>query len=359
VSVALVPAAELGADEVRCWSELQRSDPDLASPFFRPEFTRAVAAVRGDAFVAVLGEGSGPRGFFPFQRDRWGIGRPIGGAMSDYHGLIGARSLSVDAQALLRACRLRVWDFDHLVASQRAFAPYHARLCGSPVLDLSGGFERYRAGRSAAGSKVIAQADRKARKLAREVGPTRLDVDAADPAALHRLLSWKSAQYRRTGVNDGRVPRWRVELLERILGTRTDEFAGVLTTLWAGDRMVAAHMGMRSQTTLHWWFPAYDPDCGRFSPGVALLVGLARNAERLGLRTIDLGRGEEPYKARLSNATVSLAEGAVVRTWPVAAGRRLTRGAKHLVRRTPAAAPGRRAARWVRGRRDELGASAR
>lgn len=350
---------ELDAEHARRWSDLQRADPDLASPFFRPEFTCAVAAVRRDVFVAVVRDGARPVAFFPFQRDLGGLGRPVGGGMSDYHGPIAERSLALDPPALLRACGLRVFDFDHLLASQRAFAPYHVRLSGSPFLDLSGGFEAYRAARSAAGSKVIAQADRKARKLAREVGPTRLEVDVADPAALQRLLRWKSDQYRRTGVGDGSLPRWSVELLERILATRTPDFAGVLTALWAGDRMVAAHVGMRSSTALHWWFPAYDPEFGRYSPGLVLLVGLARGAETLRLRTIDLGRGDEPYKARLATGSTPLAEGAVVRTWPARAGRRLSDGAKHVARRTPLAAPGRRATRWVRRRRDERGAGAR
>lgn len=358
MSISLIRPGDLSRDQAACWSRLQLADPALESPFFRPEFTSAVAAARRDVFVVLFEQAGEPAGFFPFQRTRWGLGRPVGGTLSDYHGAIVARPLELDPAGLLRACGLRVWDFHHLIASQRAFAPYHARLTGSPFLDLSDGFDAYRQARSAAGSKVIAQADRKGRKLSREVAPLRFEADDPDPAALHRLMGWKSDQYRRAGVTDTFASRWRVELIERIFATRTPDFAGVLSTLRAGERLVAAHFGMRSRTSLHWWFPAYDPQFGRFSPGVVLLAQLARSVEDWGVRTIDLGAGKEPYKDRLMSGSVPLAQGSVALPGPLAAGRRLTGGVKHMLRRTPLAEPGRRASRWVRRRRDERGAGA-
>ena len=35
------------------------------------------------------------------------------------------------------------WDFDHLIASQPFFAPYHQSVWPSPQIDLSNGFEFY------------------------------------------------------------------------------------------------------------------------------------------------------------------------------------------------------------------------
>jgi len=359
MNIAVIRGDELSAEHIRRWSELQRADPALVSSFFRPEFTDAVARTRRDVFVAILEDAARAVGFFPFQRQAPGIGRPVGGTLSDYHGAIADRALDFDPVALIRACRLRVFDFNHLVASQRPFTPYHAAIAASPYLDLSRGFGEYRRARSAAGSSVIAQTERKARKLAREVGPLRFEADEPDPATLRELIRRKSAQYRRTGVSDAFASRWKVELMERILDTRTPDFAGMLSTLRAGDHLVAAHMGMRSRDALHWWFPAYDPRFARFSPGRVLLLELARDAENRGLCMIDLGRGDEPYKTRLATGGTPLAEGAVVLSRPLAVGRRLSEGAKHVARRTPLAGPGRRATRWVRGRRDERGAAAR
>ena len=42
-------------------------NPQLDNPFFRPEFTQAVAAVRDDVEVAVLEIQQQPVGFFPYQ----------------------------------------------------------------------------------------------------------------------------------------------------------------------------------------------------------------------------------------------------------------------------------------------------
>jgi CelD/BcsL family acetyltransferase involved in cellulose biosynthesis len=352
-SVSVIPAGELSDELVGRWSQLQLADPNLASAFFRPEFTQVVAASRGRVFVAVLEHAGGIAGFFPFQRNAWGIGAPVGGSMSDYHGLIAEPSLPLDPLRLLRGCGLRMWSFNHLVASQPAFAAYQEGHSTSPFLDLSRGFAEYRAEKSSAGSKVISQADRKTRKLAREVGALSFQFDEADPAALRRLIQWKSAQYRRTGAPDIFATRWKADLVERIATMRGPEFAGVLSTLRADGQLIAAHLGIRSRTALHWWFPAYDGDFGQFSPGLVLLMQLAANAEQSGVRTLDLGRGDDPYKMRLMSGSVPLAEGAVMRPGPLAMGWRLRGSIDDMVRRGPLADPARQTVRWVRRQRDE------
>ena len=101
--------------------------------------------------------------------------------------------------------------------------------------------------------------------------------------------------------------------LERIHTTQSDGCAGRLSLLYAGDRLVAGHMGMRSRTVWHYWFPAYDRETARYSPGLILLLKMAQACEELGLRTIDLGTGITLYKKRLMNTSVPVAEGSVQR----------------------------------------------
>ena len=66
--------------------------------------------------------------------------------------------------------------------------------------------------------------------------------------------------------------------------------------LYAGDRPVAAHLGLRSDRVLAYWFPAYDPDLGRYSTGVALCLRMAEAAAADGIGHIDLGKGAARYK---------------------------------------------------------------
>src|SRR3712207_5406485 len=103
MKVTVVPAKRLTEDLIIRWSEIQQKNPDLCSPFFCPDFTQAVAAVRDDAFVAVIDDGEA---FFPFQKTSMGFGRPIGGPVSDYHGLVAPQDAKHDLKALMRACKL-------------------------------------------------------------------------------------------------------------------------------------------------------------------------------------------------------------------------------------------------------------
>src|SRR4051794_17226783 len=91
MKVSLIPGHEISDDLARVWIGLQQTNPDLSSPYFHPEFTNVIAAVRHDVEVAVLEADGKIVAFFPFQREHPSIGGPVGGIISDYHGLICAR----------------------------------------------------------------------------------------------------------------------------------------------------------------------------------------------------------------------------------------------------------------------------
>ena len=62
---------------------------------------------------------------------------------------------------------------------------------------------------------------------------------------------------------------------------------------------------------MHCWFPAYDPDLRKWSPGLQMFVELARAAAERGISRIDLGKGPERFKTRLSSGAIPVAEGTV------------------------------------------------
>ena len=350
ITVSVIPARELDAYHASRWSAFQEADPALASPFFRPEFTAAVAAVRSDSYVAILETGGKVGGYFPFQR-RWpGIGGPIGGDRSNYHGVIADPGLYWDAEALLRGCDLRVWKYHHLVTSQRQFEHFHAKQDESPFLDLSDGFSAYAEVRERSGSQVIRRLRQQARRIERAVGPLRFEHHTGDVELLHLMMRWKSRQYRATGNVDRFAISWNVGLLEQIHAAQGPQFAGMLPVLYAGNDVVAIAMCLRSRHVLHYWFPAYRADLTSFSPGMLLLLALAERAEMLGIRTLDLGKGHAPYKERLATGGVALAEGEASVPSLVSHLSTARRAIKARVRTSPLGGPARAALQIVRQR---------
>ena len=263
-----------------------------------------------DVRVAVIEDAGSVAGFLPFEVGRRRHGRPVGRPFSDYHGPVLDDAAAIDARELVRACGLATWSFDHLPAGIAAFAPHVWSHGASPYLDLVGGV-RPRGGRPACASDIRG-ALRKARKLAREVGPLRFVPHSDDPDLLAQTIAWKRQQYAETGVH-GR-PRGR-RAPASCSGTshaaQASEFAGVLSVLHAGDQVAALHLGLRSGGVLHSWFPAYNPELHRYSPGLVLLLELAGAAPALGIRELDFGKGEARYKLALATGTVPLHEGCV------------------------------------------------
>lgn len=310
--IALRRVRDLTADQWNMWRQfIAAGNGVYDSPYFRPEFTQAVDAVRSDVEVAVLEQGGQTAAFLPFQRGTLGLGKPIGGKLSDYHGPILRPDARFDPRQFLQACRLSSWDFDHLVCPTAAFDPFVSAHGRSPLLDLSGGYAAYCKARRQAGRDTVSRIGQKVRKLAREVGPLMFEPRADDAEAYELLRLWKSAQYERTGLADiFRFP-WTVQFLEKLRTFRGEEFSAPLAVLRAGDKVAAAALSLRSRGVLHVWFTAYNSELASYSPGVVLLLQLAAAADELGIRTIDLGRGDERYKWSLASTSVPVCEGLV------------------------------------------------
>ncbi len=313
MNIELKRVNELTDDHWSHWRSIQENTAAYESPYFRPEFVRAVARVRADVEVAVLTDGKTTVGFFPFQRGKLNLGKPIGGKLSDYHGPLVRPGTQLDPLVILEACRLASWDFDHLVSASSGLEPFVKLKARSPQLDLTNGFAAYVRGRKEAGSDAIHRQGQKTRKLAREVGLLKIDVDADDAEAYSLLRRWKSEQLINSGLADVFAFPWVGQLLDELRLCREDDFSVPLTVLRAGDKVAAVSLSLLSRGIFHGWFTAYNPELSAYSPGMTLFVQLAEEAQQFGIRKIDLGRGEEPYKWRLASGGVELAEGSVSR----------------------------------------------
>jgi len=257
-------------------------------------------------------------------------------------------------EEILRSCRLDAFDFDHMLASQPGFSVYAQNREASPRIDLSGGYAAYVTERKRAGSKQIRQCENLMRRVEREVGQLSFVPHSSDAALLQKVLAWKSAQYLRTGHGDIFATAWVRRVVERIHETKTHGFAGRLSLLYAGDVLIAGHLGMRTPSVWHYWFPAYDLSYSKYSPGLLLLVKIIEQAAAEGASYVDLGKGMCLYKERLMNAHIVLSQGWVelpsLLKWRRAIGRSLGSYARLAIFGSPFEAPARRLAHALRQR---------
>jgi CelD/BcsL family acetyltransferase involved in cellulose biosynthesis len=329
--ISVAHPAELGPEELSRWRAMQRASLPLASPFLSPDFTLAVSRVRPGARVAVLEAGGTIVGFLPYERRRFAIGRPIGAGVCDRQGVIHVPGLRWDPEALVRSCGLAGLEFDHLLADQAPFRPYHAGTAPTYIMDLGAGYDAYLRERLRASRRSLKTMFVKRRKLESQVGEISFDLHAPQHDVLEALMRWKSGQYRRTGWPDRFAERWVVRLVEDLLETSAAECSGTLSVLRAGGRVVASHFGLRSQSVLCCWFPTYDVRFAGYSPGLLLHLEMARAAAELGVQHLDLGKGEERYKETLRTWELPLAECSVERPSVRALARRLERAPRRYV----------------------------
>ncbi|MFI8215013.1 GNAT family N-acetyltransferase [Streptomyces sp. NPDC085932] len=305
----VVAPSELRPDEVAAWHHLQTEHPEYANPFLGPEFAQAVCAVRPTVQVAVAEEGGEPVAFLPFERGPLGIGRAVGWGISDCQAVVQRPGAVREAEPLLRACGLSVWEFDNLVSGAQPFSGHSHSFHPSPVMDVGDGFAAYQERVSERSHRFVRDMAKNTRRLTREFGEVRFVFDETDVSRLRTLMQWKSAQYRRTGRRDRFAQAWITDLLMRLHATRTGPLTGLLSVLYAGDQPIAAHFGMRSEKVLACWFPAYDLRFRRYSPGLLLHLRMAEHAAAAGLDHLNLGRGASPHKETLKTRDLTVAEG--------------------------------------------------
>ena len=325
----VLPPSQLDRDLLARWSWLCDANPLCQSPFYRPQFTLAVAAARPDARVAVLERGGNVVGFFPFHLTRGDVAKPVGGHINDYHGPILAPGISVAGPALLRAAGLSAYDYNHLPTAFSTLAEGAHTFSYSPRMDLSDGYDAYVARKDSRWTKAQREVRRRQRKTETEIGPLRFAFHDPSEAVHERHVEMKNAQYARMGLRAMLGSGWVGDVLDRLRTVDEPDFAGVMSTLHAGDRLIAAHFGIRAKGVLHWWFPSYDLALYKLGPGINLINQCAMTANEHGVTLIDFGKGDEDFKLHFADHRVDLCEGSICRARSMAAT--LRQGTQALV----------------------------
>ena len=307
----VISIIELDSILVNRWRQIQEADLNLASPYFTPEFTQAVGLVRKDVFIGIMENQNRIVGFFPFQKKKGRIARPIGLGLSDYHGVIAEINTEWSAEELLRGCKLIRWEFDHLPVNQKYFNLFHKTVSDSPIIDVTNNMEYFERSRDKASRKQLQEAQRKRKKFEEKHGPLIFTSHSLEKVDLLQLIRWKSRQCQNTGTVDFFALDWCVKLIDNIHSTRGKYFGGILSSLHIGETLAAVHFGMYSRLVWHSWFPAYNHELEEYSPGFILLLELIKKASEEGIKYIDLGKGLSIYKKRVMTGSILVAEGTV------------------------------------------------
>jgi CelD/BcsL family acetyltransferase involved in cellulose biosynthesis len=167
------------------------------------------------------------------------------------------------------------------------------------------GFDSYLAETASMGKSMRKQKTN-LRLLNRDHGKIRFVADSRDDAALSAIFDWKAQRF-----SAGKRTPWVESVIEALYATRTPDFSGILSTLYAGDRLAAAHFGVRSDRTLYYWFPAFNPEFGRYTPGWLLIYLLLQHLESIKCDILDFGPGGEKYKEYFANSAILVHRGYV------------------------------------------------
>ena len=300
VKFQIVKLSEMPQCEFEMWQSICDQNPNFRSPYFQPAFTKCVARVRDDAFVILATQDGHRRGYLPVQVNLSKHAMPIGGKLNDLHGMICDQDFNFDIDSMLAATGLKSYSFHSACVGIQGFETNQFETLQSPTIDLASGVDKYLDWVKRQ-SVTVRRQGQKTRKMISEVGPLRFDFHTEDESTFERVIELKREQYLRTKTFDLFSLDWALDLVGQIYRTNKEEFSGVLSVLWAGDELIAGHMGLRSKSVLHYWFPVYNNRFAKYSPGIQLLLEMCKGAAHSGLESIDLGYGNQEFKQKLSN----------------------------------------------------------
>jgi CelD/BcsL family acetyltransferase involved in cellulose biosynthesis len=304
-----VRPGELGSEVRAAWRAFRAARPELASPYFDLRYILAAAEVAPHASIAVVRRAGRIEAFLPFQR-RAGLIQPLGAPLSDYHGLVSAPDSRVSLVEVMRGIGGRRLRFGGLIGAPPDGPGLHQR--AAMISDLSGGFDAYLESRRKAGyGGEFKDKRRRARALERDHGEVSFAFGSDPGEVLDLVIRLKRDQWRRTGQHDVLASPWTGRLLERLASGQEEDFGLRFATLRVGGKLIAAEVGLLSGDAYHLWFPVYDPDFSKYSPGALMTLETLRAASEQGVRKVDFGPMGEAYKRAFADPATPVWEGQV------------------------------------------------
>lgn len=176
---------------------------------------------------------------------------------------------------------------------------------------------------------------KKKRRRLTDLGKVSFKIVTASPdreKVLGALIRQKSRQYRETQGFDGfDRPGFR-DYYENLTERSGLNGPVHLCALLVDDNVVASQWSLISAHRLYALLCAFDPEWGRYSPGRILLEELIEWSIISGVRNLDLGVGDEPYKDDYCEERIPLYEHVAHRTFRGFVAASLYRTLKRLKR---------------------------
>jgi len=217
------------------------------------------------------------------RRLRW-----LGVEVTDYCDIIG----DGDGPQLAASIRAQLPPADIVELRQMRIGSVASRIFSAGV-DTGGQSCPYITVADTEPPKDVLYAERRAGALVHRVA-----IDAAERAEIVEfVIAQKHMSLVRQGIDTREFER-RVTPFMRRLPTLNypDGARPYFSSLSLDGQTVAAQVGFIEAGALLYYLPAYDAAFRPHSPGHLLLLSLLREAQSMGLKTIDLLRGQEPYK---------------------------------------------------------------
>lgn len=318
-----IHSCDLTAQDHAAWRDLCDRDAAYGSPLLGPDFAVRIGRFRTDALVTIWRDADAngvwrPLAFLPHHRRLGALAFPIGAPLSDYHGPVTVAGF--DLAEALQMAGLSAYRFTSQPlrsSRQPATGPSGEGF----LIELDGTPEAYLEALRERRPKSFKNYRRLGHKIERELGPLRL-VASADPQVFGQLLDWKQTQLDRTGAFDFLAPTWLRAMLQDLFEDPRHGDGGLMLALYAGDRLLGGHFGLRSGETYHPWIASTDPDLAEWALGHLFLMQAICAMPALGLRVYDLGPSHDHYKRPYARSVRPVIEGICLAAAPGATPRR-------------------------------------
>jgi CelD/BcsL family acetyltransferase involved in cellulose biosynthesis len=332
VRVEVLNIAALSDDLASRWRVLQGMTPEFGSPLLGPDFALFVGRYRPDAKVAIGYKGNSAVAFFGFHRAGGKYVRAIGAPYCDYQAIVSDPHVQVSGEDFLDRAGIGAISFTSLIDPHNLFDKKGLEVVEAHRIDCNNDGEAFAEKLRLSNTKWSKNIRRLANKMDRELGPVRLVCDDTNEESFDIMMAIKVAQYHQTGVTNVMRSDWVKRFMRDLYHYRSDTISGCMVSLYAGEKFVAGHFGVRIGDWFHPWIASTCPLSHPYSPGIIFLSEMTRQSDQIGLRIIDLSAGHGHYKSQFCREPL-LVHAGIVGSNPQAAPSQGAGPIAHIARR--------------------------